>query len=360
MGGTSFPCIKMITFSIAADGTITKSALDTHISGGRYDSYPRLLNISGSVWALAYCGSYADSYGIQVSTLTINPSTGDMSTSIDSLFVDSGKSHSYLRWMSGVGDYKLLMSGYVVVYAHGQADSINIDRSGNIAAAVTSTLQFYTHGTGYGIEVYPDIVEVTSGVWAVYFNSATPGGKVYTIGMNTSGVVSLLDNVDNSGYSVARLDDVIKLPYSDYYICSHSYGATSPYYTTLEVRHISDAGVVSSTIHDAWKISTEIGAKTSILHVSGHIYLVVCGTMAETVYIESILLPEMSDYARVSSLIHRWSPGTYTLEMQLGGFDSSYKLPITLRNPASALAPSDEYLEWVKQHAGGEYIGDII
>jgi hypothetical protein len=41
--------------------------------------------------------------------------------------------------------------------------------------------------------------------------------------------------------------------------------------------------------------------------------------------------------SRVSSLVHRWSPGNYNLEIVLGGFNSNYGIPIVMKKPSPAI-----------------------
>jgi len=286
MGGMSAPSIKLITFSIAADGTISKSALDTHTYGSRYFNCPRLLHISGSVWALSYCESYYTTYGSTVLTFTINDTTGAMSATIDSVLVASGHQHSYTRFLDGVGNYKLLVVGYRDTYFHGNAFSIEIDNAGNIAGAVASTLQFYTHGSGYGIETYPDVVLVGSGLWAIYFQAYY--GCIYSISMDASGTLALVYAQNNTNVSVMRYDSVIPIPYSDVYLCCHTYTGTSPYTTSIEARQITAAGVANPTVVDGWVIDNTPYIHAGAIHVSGSVYLVAEGTYARTVVIETL------------------------------------------------------------------------
>jgi len=51
---------------------------------------------------------------------------------------------------------------------------------------------------------------------------------------------------------------------------------------------------------------------------------------------------------RVSALVHRWSPGNYTLEIIMGGYSTKYGLPIITKRPIPAL-PDVETEETVKQ-----------
>ncbi len=122
------------TVSIAANGVISGTVLGTY----NYDttSYiPKILQVSGSIYAIAYRGS---SNNIYVRTVSI-AANGTIGTSIDYLVVDTGTCYepSFVN-VSG--------STFAVAYRgasnRGYLRTMSIDSSGNIGAAYISTYTF--------------------------------------------------------------------------------------------------------------------------------------------------------------------------------------------------------------------------
>jgi len=167
----------LVTVTIAPDGQIGNSVIDTleFDTGDGYE--PCIIHISGNIYAVAYRGPGSDGY-----IKTIEISTGGLITDtvIDSQVFESGQGY----------EPSLLHIGGNV-YAVAYRDSVNdgwvktweIQINGQITDTVIDSLEFDT-ANGYE----PDIINVATDVYAIAYRGTNADGFVVTVGIKqTSG-----------------------------------------------------------------------------------------------------------------------------------------------------------------------------
>jgi hypothetical protein len=172
------------TVSISASGIISGTILGTL----NYDttSYiPKIIQVSGSVYAIAYRGASNDIY---VRTVSI-AANGNIGTSIDFLDIDTGTCYEpSIVHVSG--------TTYAVAYRgttnRGYLRTVSIDSAGNIAAAYVDTYTFDTTGA-----YEPSLLQTSSGVFGIAYRDTANRGKLVTVAIAADGTItqSLIDSL---------------------------------------------------------------------------------------------------------------------------------------------------------------------
>ena len=182
-GGGDDGFLKTIT--INSDGTFG-SVLDTLEFDTSKGATPNIIQISGTTYAIAYEGSGADGF---VTTVTINADGTIDDAVIDTLEFDTqtGKSPKLIQ-ISG--------TMYAAVYEGKSADgflaTFTIDSDGTISNSVTDSLEFDTTNG-----VTPQIIQVSGTTFAVAYEGQNGDGFLKTITINTNGVIgSILDTLE--------------------------------------------------------------------------------------------------------------------------------------------------------------------
>jgi hypothetical protein len=174
------------TLAIAANGVITKTAIDTYTFDAAACYEPVMINVSGPVYAVVYRGN---SNGGTVKTLTIATNGIITKTPIDTYVFDAGASYEpVIVRVSG--------NVYAVAYRNssnsGIIKTLTIATTGLITRAVLDT-QTFDAGRGYE----PSLLPVTGSVFAVAYRDQNNRGwvrtwEILTNGQITSGVIDSL------------------------------------------------------------------------------------------------------------------------------------------------------------------------
>jgi hypothetical protein len=180
------------TFSIAANGNIGNSVIDTltYESGNCYE--PDIIHASGNYYAVAYRGQYNDGY---LKTFTI-AANGNIGNSVkDTLEFDT--SASYEPCILPVsGNY------YAIAYrgsgSRGYLKTVSIAANGNIGNTVIDTFTFNQYSC-----YYPDITQVSGNIYAISYTGASPangywwGGILTTVNISANGTITkhILDEI---------------------------------------------------------------------------------------------------------------------------------------------------------------------
>ncbi len=164
------------TVTIDSVGAIGNSVVDTLEFDTADGQTPSLLNVSGSVYVVAYSGSGNDGF---VKTFTID-SSGNISNSVtDTLEFDT--TNCQQPSVVGVGD-DLFLIAYNGPSGDGFAVLVNVATDGQIAAAVTDSLEFDTVD-GWA----PHVIQASGHVYAIAYTSTGSDGFLATVEMTTSG-----------------------------------------------------------------------------------------------------------------------------------------------------------------------------
>jgi hypothetical protein len=162
------------TVAIYPNGNIANSVIDSLEYDTHDGYYPDIIYISGNVYAIAYEGQNNDGF---LATVGIT-SDGHLTGAIDSLeFDDTNGREPKITNLTG--------DVYAVAYRGPNNDgfikTVSIAASGQITAGVIDTLEFDT-SDGY----YPDIIRIAGGTLAVAYSGPSLHGYLKTIGVNTS------------------------------------------------------------------------------------------------------------------------------------------------------------------------------
>jgi hypothetical protein len=184
----------LVTVAITAAGDIAASTTDSLVFDSSACSYPDIILISGTIYAIAYQGSSNDG---TLKTVAIT-AAGDIAASVtDSLIFDSG---------SGLEPVMIFVSGdiYAIAYRNGSnlgvLVTVSVTAAGDIATGTTDSLTFDT-SSGY----YPDIIQVGSGMFAIAYTGPTSRGYLKTVGIGAgTEVTSAYRIVSTAGGNTIR------------------------------------------------------------------------------------------------------------------------------------------------------------
>ncbi len=162
------------TVTIAANGDIGNSVIDTLEFDTSDGAYPYIMNISGNTYAIVYTGSSSDGF---IKTMTIS-GVGDISNSVISSFEFDPANGQEPQIIHIVGNT------FAIAYDGPQNDgyliTLPIEPNGTIPGTITDTFEYDT-SNGY----FPDIVAISEGIVAIAYDIPSSRGKLVTIGVNT-------------------------------------------------------------------------------------------------------------------------------------------------------------------------------
>jgi hypothetical protein len=166
------------TVSIAPDGHIANFVIDTleYDTSNGYE--PDIIYISGNVYAIAYRGSGNDGF---LKTVSIAPDGHIANSVIDTLEFDTSDGYEPdIIYISG--------NVYAIVYRgpgnDGFLKTVSIASDGHIANSVIDTLEFATYVYD------PSITPVVGNVYAVAYLGARNNGFLRTIGIAADGSIT--------------------------------------------------------------------------------------------------------------------------------------------------------------------------
>ena len=250
---------NVATFSTGAQGTIT-GPLDSDTFDSTQGKEPKVIQISGSVYAVVYKGSGNDGF---LRTFSVN-SNGDVtSTNIDTLEFDTtnGKTPSIL---SISGDI------YAIAYTgtgdDGFIKTVDIDSSGNIENSVIDTLEF---DTVKGKTPY--VLNISGDIYVIAYAGNGDDGFIKTIEINSSGAIT------NSIIDTLEFDTVKgKTPYilsisGDIYAVAYAGNGDDGFIKTID---IDSSGNIENSVIDTLEFDTTKGKTPELINISGDIYAV--------------------------------------------------------------------------------------
>jgi hypothetical protein len=166
---------QLVTGTIAPNGDIGDSITDSLEFDNSNAAYPYIINISGNVYAIVYTGSKSNGF---VATMAIS-AAGDISNNVISSYEFDASDGEEPQIIHVVDDI------YAIVYQGRQKDgyliTLPIEPNGNIPGTITDTFEYDT-SDGY----FPDIIEISDGVVAIAYCGPSSRGVLVTIGITTS------------------------------------------------------------------------------------------------------------------------------------------------------------------------------
>jgi hypothetical protein len=248
------------TVSIAANGNIGNTVIDT-LEYDTTDGYePRIIHISGTVYAIAYRGTSNDGF---VKTISI-AANGDIgNTVIDTLEYDTA---------DGYEPRIIHISGNIYAIAYrgtsydGFVKTVSIATNGDIANTVIDTLEYDT-ANGYE----PDIVYISGNVYAITYRGTGNDGFVKTISIAANGDIAntVIDSLEFNGVYVYE-PNIIPVS-SDVYVLAYRGSSNAGYLKTVS---IAANGSITDTVIETVAFDTGEGYEPRIIHISGDIFAI--------------------------------------------------------------------------------------
>ena len=251
----------VITISITTNGDIGNTVIDT-LEYDTADGYePRIIHISGNVYAIAYRGTSNDGF---VKTISIT-TNGDIGNSvIDSLEYDTA---------DGYEPDIIQVSGNIYAIAYrgtsydGFVKTMSIATNGDIGNTVIDTLEYDT-SNGYE----PDIVYISGNVYAITYRGTGNDGFVTTISIAANGDIAntVIDSLEFNNVNVYE-PNIIPVS-SDVYVLAYSGSSNAGYLKTVS---IAASGSITDTVIETAAFDTGTGYEPRITHISGDIFAIV-------------------------------------------------------------------------------------
>ncbi len=220
---------------------------------------PYIVHVSGNVFVVVYVG--VDFHGWMV-TFTVDPSGIIGDAVIDSFEFDGAVSLTP-RILKVSGDT------FVIVYdatgSFTKLVTIDVDSSGNIAAAVTDTLSVASSSTSV-----PRIIPVVGDIYAVVHRNGTNGGEAFTVDIDTSGNIgaAAIDSLEFD--SVGHYPEIINVSGTMFAVVYQGPGSDG----WLATFNIAADGTIDNAVTDTREFDTLFGLIPRILNVSGDVYFI--------------------------------------------------------------------------------------
>ncbi|OGN97282.1 MAG: hypothetical protein A2Y89_06915 [Chloroflexi bacterium RBG_13_51_18] len=165
----------LVTVTIAANGDIGNSVIDTLEFDTSNGVDPYIINTTGNVYAIVYTGPNSDGF---IATMTIS-TAGDISNSVISSYEFDPTNGQEPQIVHIVGNT------YAIVYDGPQNDghliTLPIEANGTIPGTITDSFEYDT-SNGY----FPDIIIISDGILAIAYCIPSSRGSLVTIGIATS------------------------------------------------------------------------------------------------------------------------------------------------------------------------------
>jgi hypothetical protein len=250
------------TYSIADNGTITKSIISTLIFDTSASYTPDIIHVSGTVYAIAY--SRSTSYRGYLKTVNIADNGVISATVIDTLIFDSSTCYEpSITQVSGVY--------YAIAYRgssyRGTLKTVTIAANGDIGNSVIDTMIFDSSG-GY----QPKIIQASGSIFAILYANSSDYAVLKTVNIAANGEIGpstisslVVDNAQCDWPDLLKISDTV---FACIYTCVFDW-------PDLKTVNIAANGIISQTIIDAGEYEYTLYTPR-LIHIYGDVYMI-CG-----------------------------------------------------------------------------------
>ena len=211
------------TVTIATDGQITDTVIDTLEFDTSNGQDPTIISISGNVYAIAYGGKNDDGF---VTTVTVATDGQIADTVIDTLEFDSQK---------GQEANIIAISGDVYVIAYrgenddGFVTTVTIATDGQITDTAIDTLEFATT-----LATTPEIIKIAGDVYTIAYGGSGSDGFVTTVTIANNGQIT--DTViDTLEFDTSQGKTPSIIPVSGVYAIAYEGANEDGFLQTIEI-----------------------------------------------------------------------------------------------------------------------------
>jgi hypothetical protein len=248
------------TIQIAANGVISATPI-AKVSYNNSNNYePRIINISGSYYAVVYRGPSNKGY---VQTLQI-ASTGSITNSQVSLYNFSVTCYEP-SLINVSGNY------WAVAYRNssnvGYLTTLKIDSLGTIFQSVVSS-QIFNSAAAYT----PEVQNISSGIYGVVYRGTSNRGYISTLAVNSSGIISTPVLSTFVFDTTAGYDPYFRNVSGTAYAVFYRGSGNDGYLVTLT---IAANGTINTTPIGSYRFDTSNGYQPFFIFISGNIYAAV-------------------------------------------------------------------------------------
>jgi len=167
------------TVEIATNGTITKAKIDSLEFAPTDGKYCKIVNVTGSIFAIAYIDSGNDCW---IATVAINPGGSIGDTVVDNFLFSAGT-------FSETSLIKISANVFAIIYQDvnndGWITTVEIADSGTITKSIVDSYEFdAVYGT------FPYIIHISGNVFAIAYNGEAAGGMIKTIEIDAAGQIT--------------------------------------------------------------------------------------------------------------------------------------------------------------------------
>ena len=269
----------LVTLVINPDGTVPGTVLDTLEFDTTNCGTPDILQVSGGIFAIVYCGPNNDGF---LKTVSIDAAGAIGDTVIDILEFDT--SNGYEPDIISVGG-----GGYAIAYrgtgSDGFLKTVSIDAAGAIGDTVKDTLEFDTSNCAH-----PDIENIAGSVYAIAYQGPGSDGFLKTVTITSGGDIAA-DITDTLEFDISNCayPDIIHIS-GDTYAITYQGTGNDGFLATMTV---TATGEISASTIDTFEFDTVSGQEPRIIHIKDNVYAIAYAGAQNDGYI--ITLPVEAD-----------------------------------------------------------------
>lgn len=248
------------TIEIDAAGNIGAAAVDvlTFLSGTCTE--PIIKHVFGDIYAIVYRGSGADGW---ICTIDIDSSGNIGAATIDSLEYDNANGYEpKLIHVAG----EIFAIAYRGTDVDGFLKTLAIDASGNIGASPIDSYEFDTD------QCYtPDIIKISGGVFAIAYDGPDSDGFIITVGIDIAGNITTpaIDTLEFDTNSC--IWPFICLVSGDIYAIAYSGTDSDGFLVTLS---IDAAGNIGPAVLDSLEFDTDNCHQPGMIRITTNVFAI--------------------------------------------------------------------------------------
>ena len=250
----------LTTVTINSDGTIDDAVIDTLEFDMDKSVTPKIIQISGTTYAIVYSGNGSDGF---LTTVTINSDGTIDDAVIDTLEfdTDTGKTPDIVQ-VSGT-TYAIAYEGQA---ADGFLKTVTINSDGTIDDAVIDTLEFDTVNGST-----PKIIQISGTIFAVVYEGQAGDGFLKTVTIATDGTITdtVIDTLEfdtTKGFT----PHLVQISGTTYAIAYE--GDTSDGFLTTVT--INSDGTIDDAVIDTLEFDDTFADTPVLIQVSGNTYAI--------------------------------------------------------------------------------------
>ncbi|MEJ2038633.1 MAG: prepilin-type N-terminal cleavage/methylation domain-containing protein [Desulfosarcinaceae bacterium] len=252
----------LTTVTIADDGQIANSTIDTLEFNNNHCYEPDIIPISADIFAISYTGPDNDGF---IQTVQIDSSGQISNTIFDTLEFDTAQAYE-ADWIHIAGDtYAIAYAGAGAV-SDGFLCTVTIDSSGQISNSVIDRIEFDT-----GLCYDPDIIRISGGIYAIAYRGPGDDGFIKTVQIADDGTISgtVIDTLE---FDATQCNEpVIAAVGGDVFAVAYRGPANDGFFTTVQ---IDSSGQIGDSVLDSLTFDANSGYEPSIVSLGGGVFAI--------------------------------------------------------------------------------------